>query len=75
MPKYFDEGGNEVTLDSLQVGAEISNMELDQYIKEFGFKTEGKITVPEETTPPTEPEKDGRWGFQFGRYFFGVIRG
>lgn len=57
MPKYFDEGGNEVTLDSLQVGAEISNMELDQYIKEFGFKTEGKITVPEETTPPTEPEK------------------
>jgi len=57
MPKYFDEGGNEVTLESLQTGAEISNMELDQYMKTFGFSAEGKTTVPEEITPPTEPEK------------------
>ncbi len=56
MSKYFDEDGNEVTLESLQTGAEISNMELEQYIKEFGFTVEGKQNGPTEKTPPVGPQ-------------------
>jgi len=58
MPKYFDKSGNEIALDSLQIGAEASDMELLEYMNEFGFTSdEGKTTVPGNTTPPTEPEK------------------
>jgi shikimate kinase len=58
MPKYFDKSGNEIALDSLQIGAEASDMELLEYMNEFGFTSdEGKATVPGDTTPPTEPEK------------------
>ena len=59
MPKYFDKSGNEVALDSLKIGAEASDMELLEYMNEFGFTSdEGKTTVPGETTPPTEPVKE-----------------
>ena len=58
MPKYFDKSGNEVALDSLKIGAEASDMELLEYMNEFGFTSgEGKTTVPGETTLPAEPEK------------------
>ena len=54
MPKYFDKSGNEIALDSLQIGAEASDMELLEYMNEFGFTSdEGKTAVPGDTTPPT----------------------
>jgi len=58
MPKYFDASGNEVTLEALKTGAAASNMELNEYMDEFGFTaSEGKLNGSAETTPPTEPEK------------------
>ena len=57
MPKYFDKSGNEVALDSLQIGAEASDMELLEYMNEFGFTSdEGKLPEPLVVAPLVGPE-------------------
>ena len=55
MEKYFDENGNEVTLESLQIGADASDMKLSEYMQDFGYTfSEGKTNGSTET-PPIEP--------------------
>jgi len=58
MPKFYDANGNEVSLETLQIGAEASDMDIEQYASTFGYTqseidTEGKQNDLMETDPPT----------------------
>lgn len=53
----YKNGSKTISLEEAQVAAEFSGMEVQDWANEYGWSEEGKITVPEETTPPTEPEK------------------
>ena len=53
----YNNGSRTISLEEAQAAAEFSGMELQDWATQFGWSEEGKTTVPEETTPPTEPEK------------------
>ena len=57
MPKFYDANGNEVSLETLQIGAEASDMDIEQYASTFGYTqseidAEGKQNDSTETDPP-----------------------
>ena len=69
-------GDQKISLSEANALAKEFDTTVEELATSGGWQLEGgKTTVPEgyDSTDGTRKE-DGRWGFQFGRYFIGVTR-
>jgi len=76
----YTKGDKTLSPESALDTAQAIGLTVEEWANKYGWSlSEGKTTVPGDMTPPTDStngtrKEDGRWGFQFGRYFFGVTR-
>lgn len=53
----YKNGEDSISIEEATSSANLLGLSVEQWAAQYGWSLEGKTTVPEETTPPTEPVK------------------
>ena len=71
----YKNGEDTISIAEATSSADLLGLSVENWANEYGWSLEGKTTVPggNDSTDGTS-KRNGRWGFQFGRYFIGVTR-